>query len=1212
MGRIMRDHKMNRRLLPVFLLILCLGCFQKTEPSVSSTPPSKLQALSSMGIKISAYVTLSLDPDKKHDLKLDPETNNFRGEIKVDAGKTFDLTAVYTADDPVTGQTLQIAHYIRKNITTSSEKVTVKYEGDESSWETLFDLSPGQSNVLNLDGDAYSNFVEIGYGSDSTKTESLPEGAKAIGRRKDPIANADVGLPPPGADTTASLKGEEEITIEAATPFDLQEMKIVSPTYGYQILSSDEEIKREKKMRVLVNTARFVVGSKVGEIKFKIKITDEYQIVRETELAFSAYNPTDNLGPLRLQLGLTKDQVLKDKAEFTWEIDDPSGINSTSVVLRNLDSSKGFTITVPTTDLDSGSSRFKANVSLDLTPYPDGSYQWEFSATDSAKNVYSETIATRIANSSPVASFGAVARLLQNGSSVSSVGEDSVVELDGSLSVGPFPDQEKRYSWLCDTPTQFVAQRMRVTLPLPNVARSQGSIPIICTLTFTNGNLRHQADVQFTVTFVNQPPEISTSLSFVQRTVLSPNLPTPSNFKISWNGFDPDGDTITYDLTVTPEGSLTPAITCTGLTVTEIRDGQSGLNCTENRKGYGEKGNPFFLGARSEYTISVIARDVDGGASAADLSAADLTDDGLIGWWRFNGNANDSSGNNLNGLDDSDSSPFLFETGSGVNGSALNLTAGNDYVRVPHNSLLNDPKTIEMRVRFDQLESTGLVDKYSGSGTLGYFLSLAGSNDSIDWSVGGTSLFQMPGIETGDWNHLAVVQGEDSYRLYVNGQLVSYAEQREEIQPNSAIDLFFGANINGMNQYEFLDGAIDEIAFYDEELTVDQVRRNCRRLDTNSSCPDARRPIILAPLPNQELPPTRAYWSWRGEEDRDGGSLYPNFNYSTSSNVDVGNNGTWIGRTQESPNSTGFNVQESLETSSAYELFVTATDSASGSTYESSLTFTTNDSVVGWWSLDGDVTDGSGNGVHGISGAVSAPLFLDSGFCNSDSVVSLLGQSACFNGEDDYIEIAATDIQRLEDLDERSFSILGFARLDGSTGTNRALVHRGDSLSDFSNTYYKVSVNDDDRLQFGYRPYHPTGDREWQNTNTVTLTSNDAVPIDQWFQFAAVRTYGVGVGYDRLFVNGAETGAPSPSTGTSLFWFTERVRPLVIGADMYREMDGTNSTPYASEFMNGSMDEVMILDTGLSSFTICNQYLAFCYSQNENAGMTCETECIPD
>ena len=76
-------------------------------PSMSSVVPFKLLAL---GLPLTAYVMVSTNPGVQVPLTLDPATNSFKGTVTVPSGVSVDLTVVYAATDPASGQTVQLAH----------------------------------------------------------------------------------------------------------------------------------------------------------------------------------------------------------------------------------------------------------------------------------------------------------------------------------------------------------------------------------------------------------------------------------------------------------------------------------------------------------------------------------------------------------------------------------------------------------------------------------------------------------------------------------------------------------------------------------------------------------------------------------------------------------------------------------------------------------------------------------------------------------------------------------------------------------------------------------------------------------------------------------------------------------------------------------------------------------------------------------------------
>ncbi|MEY4604026.1 MAG: hypothetical protein RIT43_1318, partial [Bacteroidota bacterium] len=60
---------------------------------------------------------------------------------------------------------------------------------------------------------------------------------------------------------------------------------------------------------------------------------------------------------------------------------------------------------------------------------------------------------------------------------------------------------------------------------------------------------------------------------------------------------------------------------------------------------------------------------------------------GLVGWWPFNGNANDESGNGNNGT--AINGPTLVTDRYGIVNQAFNFDGSDDYVDIGNNTIFN-------------------------------------------------------------------------------------------------------------------------------------------------------------------------------------------------------------------------------------------------------------------------------------------------------------------------------------------------------------------------------------------------------------------------------------------------------------------------------------------------------------------------------------------
>jgi hypothetical protein len=1210
-----------KRVLPLFIMFLMTSCFgsqQKDGPKITTVPPAKLQSL---GIPLSAYVIVSTEPGKQYPLTLDSDTNSFKGDIKVEEGVVFDLTVVYTAIDAVTGQTTQIAHYVRKGVTAAGETTRVSYAGDENSWQTLFDLDPGKPNDLNLDGDSYNNFVEIGYGSDTSSSESLPEGASAGASRKDPLfKNADVGLPEPGSDVTAALRGVEEMTIEALTPFDVEKIELISPTYGIELLSTDEEIKKNKKIELRVNTTRFVTGPEIGEMSLIVRVTDEFGLERETTFHFSVFNSNDDLPPTELQLGLIPDQVIRDSTTFAWEMDDPSGIDPNTVLVDFTIQDGSFTVTVPVVDENESEKRFLANISLDFSPFPDGLYTLSFLAKDLKENIYSKTVNVRVANTSPVAPFKAVAEVLVNGVETSDPIDETEtnIRLNGSGSQGPYPGEARSYHWNCSDRenndfTMSTSGETAILFSIPNVTRAQGTRNITCTLTFREGGepriFTSETDVVISLRFVNEPP----SAPVVTFSPQTGTVPQPSNFVISWSSTDSDQDGLEYTVKIAPVGEAEPVVTCTRTSLESISGGATDLatnGCTlsSDRVGYGELLNPFTLGARTDYSVRVTVHDPDTFVSSSPVIGT-IRDTDLVGWWRFdeglgqvifdrgkgehNGNLMNFSGGNSQWV-------------SGVRGMALQFDGVDDYVVVEPTSDL-EPGTadfsIEVWVDVDSIVGNGPVLFHKGPTAVfncqeeneHWDLVLRGDGekplqyvacDDTDGLVSSTS----ETVPLEGWHHVAVVhrltQNPGTVHYYIDGERV----KTEYVNQDSLNDatysntkLFIGSGFGTTN---FFDGLMDEVAIYKRALTIDEIRRSCRRNDpTGSTCPDTKKPVILMPTPGLVLPPTRAYWSWRGERGVDGQELHSNLSYELAHQTYVSSLGQWTQETELGEMATDYYVYPSSEigADSTYRMIISTTDQSQQ--YSSTRTFTTDNSIVTWL----DLNDGSGSTATDLVGSNDGLLM--NGLDNFGWVGGLLDDNGSlkFDGVDNYLDIPNSNSW---DFLETAYSITAWVNpelerfLDFGTDFWRdevVLLGKGRATFNLGMTL-RASLDEDITLNF-YTGNAGPGTHSCHATNSSGGDGN-------WHFIGG--TYASSPRVRGCYVDEVKGG------GATTRVFTDPDDTLKIG------WDGDPNDLY----FPGLIDEVVIYDRALGSVEMCSLYLAFCHSTS--TGLDCDASCVLD
>ncbi len=189
------------------------------------------------------------------------------------------------------------------------------------------------------------------------------------------------------------------------------------------------------------------------------------------------------------------------------------------------------------------------------------------------------------------------------------------------------------------------------------------------------------------------------------------------------------------------------------------------------------------------------------------------TGSGLISCWKFDegdGNAAmDSVGFN-------DGIVYGASWVPGIAGNALSFDGSNDYVSVSHDNSLNTTEmSFELWVN-PRIASSFLMYKYSLS--TGLFVREV-SNKWI-FHLNGWVVYSDSDIDVGAWTHLAGTYDGSSLRVYVNG--VNEATEypwRPLVNDNSQA-LKFGTSFAS-----YFNGVIDEIAFYNRALTLEEIEQ---------------------------------------------------------------------------------------------------------------------------------------------------------------------------------------------------------------------------------------------------------------------------------------------------------------------------------------------------------------------------------------------------
>ena len=209
--------------------------------------------------------------------------------------------------------------------------------------------------------------------------------------------------------------------------------------------------------------------------------------------------------------------------------------------------------------------------------------------------------------------------------------------------------------------------------------------------------------------------------------------------------------------------------------------------------------------------------------------------DGLVGWWPFNGNANDESGNGNHGT--VNGSTLAADRNGKVN-SAYSFDGINDRIKIPYNKQFTDLKgTISLWMNSVKLpENNDAQDVLFGKGW-GY-PQLVFRNDSKTYIQIANSISSFPSIgtlsnlETNKWNHIVATYEGASLKIYINGKLDNsqVLSSKPEYFSYCESEYWIGGfrHLNSCmpnDSVQFFNGKIDDVFLWNYPLSDQEVKQ---------------------------------------------------------------------------------------------------------------------------------------------------------------------------------------------------------------------------------------------------------------------------------------------------------------------------------------------------------------------------------------------------
>ncbi|MFN8350185.1 MAG: LamG-like jellyroll fold domain-containing protein [Flavobacteriales bacterium] len=208
---------------------------------------------------------------------------------------------------------------------------------------------------------------------------------------------------------------------------------------------------------------------------------------------------------------------------------------------------------------------------------------------------------------------------------------------------------------------------------------------------------------------------------------------------------------------------------------------------------------------------------------------------GLVGWWPFNGNANDESGGGNDGVV---VGPLTALDRFGTANAAFAFAGGNDRINVG-NTLIASPSITSYSISawFSSQQTTAgciVSDRSDADWSYKYSLAMRGdlAGEGRFSTHDGASLLNdlpgaQPGLNNGEWTHFVAVldMSIPEMRLYFNGVLdTASAVLQPMAWSASSSGTVFGNWLSPGGWYlNAFEGLLDDIGIWDRVLTEEEV-----------------------------------------------------------------------------------------------------------------------------------------------------------------------------------------------------------------------------------------------------------------------------------------------------------------------------------------------------------------------------------------------------
>jgi len=210
--------------------------------------------------------------------------------------------------------------------------------------------------------------------------------------------------------------------------------------------------------------------------------------------------------------------------------------------------------------------------------------------------------------------------------------------------------------------------------------------------------------------------------------------------------------------------------------------------------------------------------------SLTTTTMAQFPANGLVAWYPFNGNANDESGNNLNGV--VDGATLIGDRFGNTNHAYSFDASSNNNILISDNSLFNTNEgTWALWMKTSTVSGgTGFGIMEKGTNLTSNIAITEYQNRShakISWVSGqGNSIGSTPIINDNLWHHVLITWDGSTFSNYVDG-IFQQSCQYPGISLNNGQPILIGRV--GENYYQTYNGLLDDIGIWNRVLTQQEI-----------------------------------------------------------------------------------------------------------------------------------------------------------------------------------------------------------------------------------------------------------------------------------------------------------------------------------------------------------------------------------------------------